>query len=424
MARGFFAELNYQIQQAEKRQRQQSAQAIRAHNAAVREVERAQKAAVRAQLAAHRASEAERKAAEKEAARLQFEARTAEVAALNADLVAAYEEIDSMLAWTLGFDDFVDLETLKVSVEHPPFDPGDLKNPIGPAPELVYPPQPTYAEPPPMTGLSGVFVGKKKHAAAVEEAKAKHEQAKKSWHEAALKQHAEHVQKLAELEQAEKDRIAKVAEARAAYERECEQRVAEADERNAELARFINDLAFDVEYAIQDYVGIVLSNSVYPDSFPVDHEHYQFDLGSRELRLQVSIPEPSSVPSAKEYRYVKARDEIVASPLPVKTQKDRYNSAVHQVAVRSLHEIFEADRAGKIHSVALKVGVSRMAPATGLPEFVPLVVIGADRASFETLDLNNVVPAATLDHLGGAVSKSPFDLVAADASRSVRQRPQ
>ena len=48
--RGFFAELNYQSQQADKRRRQQHAQAVRAHNQAVREYERAQKAAAQAIL--------------------------------------------------------------------------------------------------------------------------------------------------------------------------------------------------------------------------------------------------------------------------------------------------------------------------------------------------------------------------------------
>jgi restriction system protein len=94
------------------------------------------------------------------------------------------------------------------------------------------------------------------------------------------------------------------------------------------------------------------------------------------------------------------------------------------VAVRTLHEVFEADRAGKIHSIALTVGVDRVAPATGLPETVPLVLVAADRETFTGFDLANVMPWATLDHLGAALSKSPFDLSPADTSRGVRQRGQ
>jgi restriction system protein len=175
--------------------------------------------------------------------------------------------------------------------------------------------------------------------------------------------------------------------------------------------------------AIEEYVGIVLSNSVYPEAFPVTHEH-AFDLSTRELTLTVTVPEPSAVPSVKEYRYVKAKDEIAPAALPVKAQKDRYANAAWQVAVRTLHEVFEADRAGKVHSVALTVGVDRVAPATGRHETVPLAVVAADRDMFSEFDLANVVPHATLLHLGAALSKSPFDLTPADTSAGVRVRAQ
>src|SRR3979409_2695214 len=55
----------------------------------------------------------------------------------------------------------------------------------------------------------------------------------------------------------------------------------DAEARNQELSRFINDLAFAVESAIQDYVGVVLSNSVYPDTFPVSYELAEGAVGGR-----------------------------------------------------------------------------------------------------------------------------------------------
>jgi restriction system protein len=421
--RGFFAEINYQAQQAEKRRIQQHNANVRAHNAAVRAHETAVRAADRAQAAAARASAAERKAADREAARLHLEARIAEVEELNSSLTATYEDIDSILAWTLDTDDFVDLESLKVTAEHPPFDPGPLGVPAPPVPELVYPPEPLYSPPPAPTGLSGAFGGKKKHADAVAAAQVAHQQQVQAWHATNAQIYNAHVAAVEVREKAEAQRLVKLAEAEAAYNAECAQREADAAATNAELTKFINDLAFDVAYAIEDYVAIVLSNSVYPDAFPVEHEH-SFDLDSRELTLQANIPEPSAVPSVKEYKYVKAKDEITATQLTAKAQKDRYASAVHQVAVRTLHEVFEADRAGKIHSIALTVGANTIAPATGQPEFVPLVLVAADRATFTGFDLANVVPVATLEHLGAAVSKSPFDLAPANTSRGVRQRAQ
>lgn len=419
--RGFFAELNYQAQQAEKRQRQQQAASVRAHNTAVRESERAAKIAERARLTAQRANAADRKAAEKEANRLYVRAREMEVEALNTDLTSTYEDIDILLEATLKVDDYVDLESLKSAAVHPAFNPGSLGVAISaPLPPALRNP-PEYTEPAAPTGLAGAFGGKKKHAAAVEVAKAEHARAVHVHEEYVAQRTAEHERALEKHAAAERERLAKLAKTQERYQVECQQRDADAQTRNEELTKFINDLAFDVPAAIEEYVGIVLSNSAYPDAFPVDYEH-SFDLSTRELILSVFVPEPSSLPTVKEYRYVKAKDEITSTQLSAKAQKDRYTSAVHETAARTLHEVFEADRAAKIQSIALTVGVNRVAPATGLPETVPLVQVAAGRETFNEFDLANVVAVETLKHLGAALSKNPFDLTPADTGRGVRQR--
>jgi restriction system protein len=422
--RGFFAELNYQAQQAEKRQRQQAAAVNRAQAAAQREAERALRASERAYAAASRASAAEQKAAEKAAREAHLEARAAEVASMNADLQQTYSDIDGLLTSTLEVDDHIDLETLKITaVEHPPFEPGAFGTPVSAPAAAVYPPEPVYSEPPAPRGLSAAFGGKRKHEEAVAAARIAYETDQAAWRETCAQLHTAHTAEVDRRGKLEQKRQQQLAEAQAKYQEECRQREADAEERNKQLTQFINDLAFDVESAIQEYVGVVLSNSVYPDTFPVAYDH-RFDLASRELTLTVTVPEPDAMPAVKEYRYVKAKDEIVPAALPVKEQKQRYANAVWQVAIRTLHEIFEADRAGKVRSIALTVGASRVSPATGLPEDVPLVIVAADRDTFASFDLAKVEPQATLTHLGAAVSKSPFDLTPADTSAGVRRRAQ
>lgn len=419
--RGFFAEINYQAQQAEKRQRQQQVAAVRAHNAAARRAEQAARAAERAHAAAQRATEAERKAAEKEAKRLLVEAREAEVEQMNSKLASTYDEIDRLLEATLEVDDYVDLESLKSPATHPEFNPGQLGEPIKPPLPPALRNAPIYTEPAAPKGLAGAFGGKKKHAAMIEVARAEHARAIAAYEAYVAERSVEHDRALAKHAADEQRRLDKLAKAQAEYALQCDERDREAEARNAELTKFINDLAFDIPSAIEEYVGIVLSNSVYPEAFPVDYDH-AFDLATRELTLSVSVPEPSSLPTVKEYRYVKAKDEITATQLSAKAQKDRYSSAVDETAVRTLHEVFEADRAGKIQSIALTVLVNRVAPATGLPEIVPLVQVAAGRESFSEFDLANVVAVETLKHLGAALSKNPFDLIPADTGRGVRPR--
>jgi restriction system protein len=419
--RGFFAEMQYQAQQAEKRRRQQEAAASRAHAAAQREAGRAVRAAEQAKAAAAAANERERDNLQKEAARLHVESRLAEVASRNAALAQSREEVDGILAATFAVNDYVNLEVLKITVvEHPPFDPGLYGIPNQPMPKLVYPPAPIYQEPPPPGGLFGA---KKKHAELIALAQAQYERVRREWDDQNRAMYAAHATAASRRDKAERLRLEQIAALHAKYRAECQQREVEAEAQNQALEKLINDLAFDVESAIQEYVGIVLSNSVYPEAFPVDYDH-DFDLSTRELRLDVTVPPPSTVSVVREYRYVKAKDEITSTVLPVKAQKDRYAGAVTQVAVRTLHEIFEADRGGKIHSIALTVGADVLSPATGLRETVPLVIVAADRETFTHFDLSNVVPLATLEHLGASVSRSPFDLTSADTSRGVRVRKQ
>lgn len=422
--RGFFAELNYQAQQAEKRRRQQEAATHRAHIAAQRQAERASKAYERAQVAAARASAAEKKAAEREAARLHVESRLAEVESMNANLAGDLADIDGLLAWAVDMDDYVDLESLKISeVEHPPFEPGRLAVPAPAVPKPEHVPEPVYEEPSAPGGLAAVLGGKKRHQQAVEKARTAFADAHEHWKRTTDAVHSRYVEKAAQREKSEDKRLAELTAAEEKYKQECEQREAEASAHNAEVAKLINDLAFDVEPAIQEYVGIILSNSLYPAVFPVEHDHV-FNLATRELSLEVSVPEPSSIPSVKAYRYVRAKDEITSTSLPVREKKERYANAVWQVAVRCLHEVFEADRAGKVHSIALAVGVDTIDTATGRPTTVPLVFVAADRETFNSFDLTKAVPRDTLGYLGAAMSKSPFDLVPADTSRGVRVRGQ
>lgn len=417
--RGFFAELQYQNQLAVKRQEQAARAAQRASTAALREAERAQKAAERAAAQQARATAAEQKAAEREAKRLHDEAMSAEAAAKNAELAKVHDEIDSMLSATLGRDDYVDLNSLRTVAEHPPFPQKDLETPIKPPPSIWARPEPLFVEPEMPKGLGSVFGGKKKHAELVAVRRREFEANHQAWEAEVTALPAQEQRQKEQHEEQENLRLAALAEARGIYEAECAERDTAATDANRRLDELIAGIEYNVDEAIQEYVSIVLGNSVYPESFPVDHD-FEYDASLKELSLTVTVPAPADLPPEKEFRYVRARDEISATMLPKKDQKERYNNAVFQVALRSLHEIFEADRAGRIQTIALQVCVDGTDPATGIKKRSVLVAVAADRERFLTFDLANVVPQATLEHLGASVSKNPFELVEVDSSTGVR----
>ena len=418
--RGLLAEINRQMQQDAKRREQAQRQAAKAQVAAQRQAEQAARQAERARAQASKALATELKKAEQEAKRLHVEAMEAEVASRNADLVVMYEEIDNLLAATLEVDDYVDLEKLRRVAEHPPFEPGPLASPALPPPRLAQPPEPQFVAPEGAPkGLSGVFGGKKKYAELLAVAEAEHAAVHQAWQAevAAIPERQREADAAHEV--AEQQRQQQLQAARAAYDEECRQREAAVGESNRALDQLIANLGYDVEEAIQEYVAIVLENSAYPDGFPVEHE-FSFDSAHRELTLSVSVPEPSAVPSVREYKYVKAKDEIGSTSLTQKEQKERYANAVAQVALRTLHEIFEADRVGRIQTIVLTVETSALDEGTGRVMEVPLVAVATDRPTFEHIDLSNVVPVKTLEFLNASVSKNPWGLVPIDVSKGVR----
>jgi hypothetical protein len=409
---GFLAALVRASKAAARENERRARQGTREHVALTRRLEQARKAEERALVQLLKADAAQRKALEKAAREAHVEAMLAEVEQRNEQLAAVYEDIDTLLEATLARDDYVDLNTLRVVVTHPPFDRADLETPTAEPAAIPNPGEPVLSLPEAPRGLAAIF-GKRRHAEAVEEGTRAHERALAVWEADCRRAEERRQQARSEHASREENRVAKLERERARYARECEAREAEAASRNREIDEFIANLGYGTADAVQEYVSIVLSNSIYPEHFKVTHE-FEFEQAAAELRLRVLVPGPSEISDIKAYKYSKASDEISSTTLSQKECRERFATAVHQVALRSFHEVFEADRRGLIQTISLEVGTRTIDPATGTRTYIPFVIAAAERQAFLAFDLSAVVPALTLAHLGAAVSKNPFALVSAE----------
>lgn len=406
--KGFLAEMQRQAKLSEQRQRA----AAREHAATVRRAEQARNAEQRAAIQLERANEADRKRLEKEARDAHVATQQAEVEKLNAALAAIYDELDNLLSATLDVDDYIDLNNLRQVINHPPFAQTHLETPTPKPAELVDPEPPVFQQPAPPTGLFG---RKKKIAAAQAAAENEYANNYALWEQ--------EIQALPRKRHEQEDRhnatenlrLKALDEAKTRYASECQAREQAVTEHNDSLDHFIANLSYGDVEAVQEYVSIVLANSVYPEDFEMNHVS-NFVPESAELTLQVSIPGPDLIPATKSYRYVKASDEITATALSQKDAKERYAGIVHQVALRALHEIFEADRRNIIQSISLDLGTNTINPATGNETYISFCAVAVSRETFEEFDLSAVTPAATLEHLGAAVSKNPLALNPANGS--------
>lgn len=410
--RGFFAELHRQSRIAERERERNQRDAARQHAAALRHLEQTQKAAERARTQLAKSEVAERKRLEKEAKETHLAAREAEVEERNQALAEIYAEIDGLLKSTLSRDDYVDLATLRREPEHPAFDRSDLEAPVPQPATIPDPPKPSLQIPDPPRGLASLF-GKKKHAEAVDAAQQALERAIAEWQVQCRQVEAQRQAANQKHARAEEKRIEQLRQERARYAQDCRNREDEVAAHNRRLDELVSNLAYGAVEAVQEYVSIVLSNSVYPEQLPVTHE-FEFNPATAELDLRVAIPPPEAIPTDKIFKYAKATDEVVSTPLSQKECRDRYAGAVHQVALRSFHEVFESDRRGLIRTISLEVGTTAIDPATGRRGYIPFVIAAAERDAFLAFDLASVVPALTLARLGAALSKNPYALAPAD----------
>jgi restriction system protein len=355
----------------------------RAQAATVREQQRVRRNADLAIAAAQQAATA---ADERERRRLYGEARAARVAAANADLRAHVEELETLLRSTLAVDDHIDLDRFKKRAAPAPFDPGELGRPV-PAPrwESYQPPEPT--------GLGKVFGGEAKHEQLVAAAKRAFEQAR-----------ARHTE-------AEERRQRQLAARREAYQQQVRAAEAKVAAHNAQIDRFAAAVAAAEPTAVVEYFGMVLGNSVYPDDFP---QHYRLAYlpASRQLVVEYHLPPVDVVPAVREYRYVRVRDEVLTVPRPAEETRRWYADLIAQVSLRTVHELYEADRGRLIETVVFNGIVDTVDRRTGRPVRPCLVSLRTTRDRFTALDLGRVDPLACLRHLHAALSPQPDELAA------------
>ena len=415
--RGFFAELQHQAAVAERNRQRAQAAAVREQVRAAREAERAYSAALRAKGAASKANAKAAAEAEREAKRLHIAAQESKVQSMNTNLAMRISDIDNILESTLKIDDYVDLEKLRKVAEHPSFESTHQQPTPTPSPIQV-PPEPVFEEPDAAKGMLA-FLGKKKHTEAVWAAQQEFEVEQRAWQETVAGIPMRQLKQLTDHKEAEDQRLLKLASDQAKYDEECRARQADVDGANAELDTLIRNFKAGEQEAVSDYIGIVFGNSVYPEDFPWAVE-FEYDGSTRELRVDLEFPAPDQLPTVRQYKYVKAKEEINETAQTQKEQRDRYTGMVHNMALRTLHEVWESDRDGRIDSISLAGGVEHVDPATGQETFTPLIALAVDRETFTSIDLSRITPSETLKHLNAVVSKNPYALGGIDTSHGVR----
>ncbi|MET8148461.1 restriction endonuclease [Actinoplanes sp. NPDC049668] len=370
------------IRDMQRAQATQDAAAHRAQTAAEQQRQLIRRNAELAEAAAQRA--AADAARHRERRRLYAEARAAAAAAANADVRARLTDLDLLLLSTLDVDDHIDLDRFKKPVRVPPFDPGRLGRPL---------PEPRWESytPPEPRGVGRILGGERSHQQHLAAAKLAFQDARDRW------------------AGAEQRRLRQLAARERQYQENRRRHEAKLISYNAEVDRFAAAVASADPASVVEYFAMVLGNSVYPDDFP-QHFRLAYLPEQRHLLVEYHLPPVEVVPVVKEYRHDRVRDDLTAVPRDEAEIRRRYTEIISMVALRTVHEIVEADRGGLVAEVLFNGIVDTIDRRTG--QFVRpcLVSVRTDRDTFAGINLRRVDAVACLEHLRAGISPRPDQL--------------
>lgn len=160
--------------------------------------------------------------------------------------------------------------------------------------------------------------------------------------------------------------------------------------------------------AILDYCDLVLSRSHYADCFPKEFE-LDYRPAGKALVVEYQLPAPDDLPRLKSVKYVQRNDEFIETELTKREFEELYSDVVFQVAIRTVHELFEADVVHGLDTVIFNGVVNAHNAGTGRRETRCIQSVRANRTAFETINLRNIQPRACFESLGGVAGAKMLD---------------
>ncbi|MXZ89143.1 MAG: restriction endonuclease [Dehalococcoidia bacterium] len=333
---------------------------------------------------------------EEKVARRQAGLAAAETATAEAE--QAIQACRDLLKHTLDFDDRVDWESLK---NHTPmvrapqgtegigYDP-ETGEPVSCHPHSRPPGTAPVYTPPRLSLLDRISSSRR--ARKEEGAQLAFEQQEKQW-------------------QAKLDEVARMDEVRQATlitEQE-EWSRQEADYRARQEAANAEVDAFRRSYeqqdgsdgrAIEEHAELVLNASQYPDWVAVDFE-LGYSADTKTIVVEYRLPLEDSMPTLRGVTYVQSRDEMKESSISSREKTALYEGVLHQIALRTIHELYEADEVSAFDAVVFNGWVESIDPATGQLRDGCIMSVQARREEFLALNLAEVEPKACYRALKG-----------------------
>ena len=162
--------------------------------------------------------------------------------------------------------------------------------------------------------------------------------------------------------------------------------------------------------AVVDYCDLVLASSSYPECFPQEYE-LQYNASTKTLIVDYKLLSPDDVPTLKAVRYVAARDSFEESHITEAQRQKLFDDIGYQVALRTLHELFESDTVNAINAAVFNGIVEAIDRKSGKLASACIMSVAARKAEFLEINLAQVEPKACFKALKGIASAKLSGLV-------------
>jgi restriction system protein len=163
--------------------------------------------------------------------------------------------------------------------------------------------------------------------------------------------------------------------------------------------------------AVVDYGDRILSNSIYPDSFPQEAE-IDYISETRMMIIDYLFPNIDDIPKLKEVKYIQAKDEFKEIYLADSVINKIYDSLLYNITLRSIYELFNGDVINGIDSIIFNGIVKSIDKSVGKEVTNCILSIQANREEFLNINLDAVDPKACFKKLKGVSASKLYALSA------------
>ncbi|MCB0397452.1 MAG: 3'-5' exonuclease [Flavobacteriales bacterium] len=223
--------------------------------------------------------------------------------------------------------------------------------------------------------------------------------------------HSNWLAEKARIEKQNKDNIEKYEQDTISYNKEIERtkeqnrdEVIEWEKRKEQYYKDQSDFNNKIDLMKEEYLqkkphsiiencDLVLNNSTYPDYFPKTYE-LDYNPDKEHLVIDFCLPQIESLPRTKSVKYVKTEDNFKETSISNTALNQLYSSVVFQVAIRTVHEIFEADVVNAISTVCFNGYVDN-------DKIEYIISYQSDKETFNKLNLKGLDCKETIKNYKG-----------------------